>query len=157
MIYSIENYEMDAERLLRGRLAELKERGFGTPVEPVFSEGSPFDPSYAAKWSALTRKFKAGFLVNELISFANDQELDMTPTLAMRICKGWVGRSVSNRELIKIFGSENRDASEKSKDWPRLDELIEIDKERIINDYGECGAICKKAKERVWQRIQKNS
>ena len=62
----------------------------------MFTEGS-FDPAYTAKWSALTRKLKAGFLIGELITFANDYELDMTPTLAMRICKGWVGCSVSNR------------------------------------------------------------
>ena len=155
MPYTIKNYEADAEKLLRNRLAELKERGFGTPVEPAFNEGSPFDPSYAAKWSALTRKLKAGFLIGELITFANDYELDMTPTLAMRICKGWVGRSVSNKELIKIFGSENRDASEKSADWPRLDELIDIDKVRIMNEYDKCSFLCKEAKERVWKKISK--
>ena len=154
MTYSIINYEKDAEQLLRIRLAELNERGFGTPIQPVFTEGS-FDPAYAAKWSALTRKLKAGFLIGELITFANDYELDMTPTLAMRICKGWVGRSVSNRELIKIFGSENRDASEKSADWPRLDELIDIDKARIMNEYDKCSFLCKEAKERVWKKISK--
>lgn len=152
-IYTMDSYEKDAEQLARERLAELRDRGMGLSVMPVFDDKTVFDPSYAAKWSVLTRKYKAGFLIQKLLDFGEDHDVDMTPTLAMRVLQGWVGRSISNRALIDVFGVEHRDASQKSVDWPRLDDLIAIDKEDVQREYAKCSAQCKEAKERVWKRL----
>lgn len=156
MPYTIEDYENDAEAILRERIAELRERGMGLTVDPILKVGVAFDSKYASRWSVLTRKYKSGFLVQKLIDFAEKHDVDMTPTLAMRVLQGWVGRSISNRVLIDVFGNEGRDASNKSRDWHRLDELIEADKEAVVAEYEQCAAECKKAKERAWDKVKPN-
>lgn len=153
-MYTLADYERDAEALLRERLAELRTRGMGLSIEPALRDGATFDPAYAAKWSALARKYKAGYLIQMLIKFAEDYDVDMTPTFGSRVLEGWVGRSVSNRMLIDVFGKEDRDASQKSADWHRLDELIELDKKVVVKGYDKCAAKCKDAKERMWNKIQ---
>ena len=153
IIYTLEHYEADAEQLAKERIAELRSRGMGLSVEPSLVDGATFDPRYAAKWSALTRKYKAGFLIHKLLDFAEEYDVDMTSTLAKRVLQGWIGKSISNRALIEAFGLSHRDASQKSADWSRLNELVDIDKESVSREYARCSAQCKEVKERVWKKL----
>jgi len=153
IIYTLKHYEADAEQLAKERIAELRSRGMGVSIEPALVDGATFDPRYAAKWSALTRKYKAGFLIQKLLDFAEEYDVDMTSTLAKRVLQGWIGKSISNRSLIEAFGLSHRDASQKSADWSRLNELVDMDKESVSREYARCSAQCKEIKERVWKRL----
>lgn len=129
--YSLKMFRRDAEALFRERLDYLRSLETPSPeraAQALFRglSGSKLaDPEYAAKWSVLTRKRNCGLLLSALYCVAAHHDLDMTGVLAHRLLQGWVGRSISNRVLLRAFGQNGRTAASKSDDWQQLPALIE--------------------------------
>ena len=74
----------------------------------------------------------------------------MTTIFAQRLLIGWVDCSISNKILITAFGDPNRDASNKSMDWPRLDELIINYRDQVQDKLKHDRAKQKTIKEMHW-------
>lgn len=151
MPYTIQEYRLDAEAVLRERLEYL--RSLHTPAPErlaanlfrlLLSGSELADPAYSAKWSVLARKRYCGVLLSGLYLVASEQGLDMTTVLAHRLLRGWTGRSVSNRVLLRAFGQHDRTAATKSDDWPKVSQLVD--------DYGE---LVRRALIRERQRVQR--
>jgi hypothetical protein len=158
--YSLRMYRRDAECLLRDRLDYL--RSLETPVSERFAKsifrglsGSELaDPEYASKWSVLSRKRNCGVLLSALYFVAAQHDLDMTVVLAHRLLQGWVGRSVSNRILIRAFGHTGRTAAPKSEDWPQVQALVATNgghvQRALIREKGRMIA----AREAAWSSVR---
>lgn len=69
------------------------------------------------------KSYKAYIILHFLYGIHSKENLDITPTLAHRLIKGLFGRSVSNRTLIDVYGSDTRFGS-KSADFERVDEIV---------------------------------
>ena len=159
--YSLNNYSIDAIYIIEERLNWLK----ANPVQRemlsigILSEaletnnGTPLEPKYAAKWSVIARKRKAGLLLLWLYYVADKHQLDMTIVLAMRMLQGWAGCSISNRTLIEAFGNRNRNASNKSTDWNQVEYLIEKYRESVLIKLHQDRAKQKLIKETLWKNI----
>jgi hypothetical protein len=137
--YCLASYRRDAEELLRERLEYL--RSLETPQHERFAKallrgltGSELaDPSYAAQWSALARRRYCGVLLSSLYFVASVEHLDMTAVLAQRLLQGFVGRSVSNRVLIRAFGQGGRTAADKSSDWDQMPVIVESYRSMVVH------------------------
>lgn len=161
LFYTIEDYERDAEQVYRDRITELKNRTelASDQVLAAMQQGIQietfFDPAYASKWSALTRKLKSGIILQYLVDIAETENLDMTAVLAQRLAKGWTDRSISNRKLIEVFGKPTRTAANKSEDFNNLDYLIETHKDAIQKTLYSSQEQIKAAKEKAWEKVDR--
>lgn len=88
-------------------------------------------PSFAGKWSAISRKRRAGVLLAWLLIIECEELLDLTPTLASNLLVAMTGSSISNRSLIQAFGDTGRTAARKSKDFVRVEEISNKYKSRV--------------------------
>jgi hypothetical protein len=69
-------------------------------------------PVTGALITALSKSIKREFVVNYI---KNDMaDMDVTTTAAMQIIKRVMGRGVSNKYLLEVFGTADRTASNKS-------------------------------------------
>lgn len=69
-------------------------------------------PVTGALITALSKSIKREFVVNYI---KNDMaDMDVTTTAAMQIIKRIMGRGVSNKYLLEVFGTADRTASNKS-------------------------------------------
>ena len=68
----------------------------------------------AALIGAATKRAKRAAVLDQLLQ-AKARGLDITPTVAAHAFERILGRGVSNRVLLKSFGTEGRTASEKSR------------------------------------------
>lgn len=91
-----------------------------------------FRKFYAAKWSVLARKRKAGLLLVWLYYIAAKHQLDMTIVPAQKLLQGWANYSISNKTLIQAFSDPNRTASLKSVSWEQVEELIKIYRADVV-------------------------
>ncbi|ENV52045.1 hypothetical protein L292_3159 [Acinetobacter junii CIP 107470 = MTCC 11364] len=154
--YLLYNYRQDAKTIIIARIAYLKTN----PVRPiptlelqVGGKTIPHEPKYAAKWSSLARKRKAGLLLILLYYIADKHGLDMTSTLAQRLLEGWLGHSISNKLLIKAFGQTGRTAEDKTKDLDQLDELIGLYKNYAFDILQRDKRKMKLIKETLWNEL----
>lgn len=159
--YSLRDYSRDAKEVIQNHLDWLRTNpirpnaNLGAMLSTLRTKGKtvPLDPYYAAQWSALARKRKAGLLLLFLYYVAKKHQLDMTTIFAQRLLIGWVDCSISNKVLITAFGDPNRDASNKSIDWPRLDELIIRYRDQVQDKLKHDRAKQKKIKEIHWHSL----
>lgn len=82
-------------------------------------------PQKGAYLAACSKKCKQTITLNWLEKVAVQEGLDITPTLAVKISKAWLGRSIARDVLNKFFRVEGRTASDKSKDFDNIDPIIE--------------------------------
>lgn len=89
----------------------------------VFDE-SKNAPLRGSDYAAAAKRYKQSILIEQLNIIIKKVNVDMTPTLASNIIKGWLGRSISRIVLTKEFGKPGRTAADKSKDLDRLDYFV---------------------------------
>jgi len=75
-------------------------------------------------YAAAAKRYKQSILIEKLNTIIKKESVDMTPTLASNIIKGWMGRSISRQVLVKNFSKPGRTAADKSKDIDRLDYFV---------------------------------
>lgn len=157
--YSLHDYRQDVVQVISKQLLFLKMY----PVRPVprvqeiLQTGAVIlDPHYAAQWSALARKRKAGLLLLYLYYVAAQNQLDMTVILAQRLLEGWVSCSISNKVLIQAFGQHSRTAKDKSKDWEHLATLIERYQAQIRRMLLQDKLKMARIKQVEWARLNPN-
>lgn len=117
-MYTISHYKADL-------VDAKKEAASGTLTEKQASA------KFGALAAAAGKRYRVSILISLLQELKDAENVDLTPTLASHLISGTFGRSVSNRALISAFGKSKRDASDKSADFERLDELIAILKPRV--------------------------
>lgn len=117
-------------------------------VESIYTTSGLSFPQRGAAISALNKHTKRVFLAKEIKTYMSDK--DVTPTAAMQIFKGVMGRGVSNRYLIFAFGKPGRTASEKSEIFTEdLSSYIEHFKKSLKSFSEELKVHCRAAKLRV--------
>lgn len=84
--------------------------------------------------TAAKKRLRLGIVLRWLHKVTDEHDLDMTPSMASHIVKGWIDRGVSNRQLIEQFATPNRTASNKSRDFERIDEIINRYRPHVIEE-----------------------
>jgi len=84
--------------------------------------------------TSASKKYKQTVLFGWLEKVEVNEKVDLTPTLALNLVKGWIGRGIDRERLNKWFMTTDRTAANKSEDHHRKDELIEKYKEQVNND-----------------------
>lgn len=84
--------------------------------------------------AAASKRYKQTVLFHWLERVEVDDAADLTPTLALNLVKGWMGRGIDRATLNKWFVVTGRTAANKSADHHRKDELIEKYKEQVNRD-----------------------
>lgn len=162
--FTLHEYRIRAEALLTERLEYLQ--SLHTPAQERAAErlfkalidGSELaDPAYAAKWSALSRKRYCGLLLSALYLVAAEHDLDMTTVLGHRLLRGWTGRSISNRTLIRAFGTPNRSAAGKSEDWAMVPALIKKYSKAVLQALVREKHRVRQVKDLAWLAVQKRA
>lgn len=99
-------------------------------AEQIYSNKKYSSPQRGAYISALTKRYKRTYLAGEMRDLMGSK--DITTTAAMHIFKEIMGRGVSNRFLLKVFGTPNRTAANKSAIFEeRLGAEIDFLKEKL--------------------------
>lgn len=159
--YSLQNYSRDAKKVIKDHLDWLRtdpvrrNSSLGAVLNELNQTGkiTPLDPFYAAQWSSLARKRKAGLLLLCLYNVAEKHQLDMTIVFAQKLLKGWADCSISNKTLIKAFGDPDRDASSKSLNWSELEELINTYRDYVLNKLHRDKEKQKAIKDLLWAKL----
>ena len=81
-------------------------------------------PQKGAYLAACSKKCKQAIILGWLEKVAIQENLDITPTLAVKISKAWLGRSIARDILNKFFSVDGRTASDKSKDFEHIEPII---------------------------------
>jgi hypothetical protein len=87
-----------------------------------------------ASVAAAKKRLKAEIAILWVMQLSNTLDLDMTPTLAAKIIKGWLSRCVSRELLSNKFGIPGRSAGYKSADIALAEDLIKQYKEPVTKD-----------------------
>jgi hypothetical protein len=82
-------------------------------------------PVKGARYAAASKRYKQSVCAAIINNIVENEEADITPTLAGHMIKSWLGRGVSNRFLLSYFGTAGRTASTKSKDVENVHHYIE--------------------------------
>lgn len=95
---------------------------FALGSEKTFVE---YYQKYNGLRSGLSRLFMMNARLEYLQNLAKNENLDMTITLAQKLSKALFDMSINMQILKKAFATSGRSANNKSKDFSRLNELIE--------------------------------
>jgi len=87
--------------------------------------------------TAAKKRLKAEIATKWVMQVAQRLDLDMTPTFAVKLIKGWLSRCVSRQVLLKEFGIPGRASSNKSSDIDLADGLIETYKNQVNKEIDE--------------------
>jgi len=74
---------------------------------------------------AANKRYKQTVIFHWLEKVELQESVDLTPTLALHLVKGWIGRGIDRLVLNKWFMITGRTAKNKSEDHHRKDKLIE--------------------------------
>ena len=77
--------------------------------------------------AAAKKAYKAQICIDAMLE---KTEVDWTPTLAVHVVSGIMGRAISRKLLLGIFATEGRTASDKSVDFQFVEMIIEDIKPR---------------------------
>jgi len=105
--------------------------------------------------TAASKRYKQTVLFYWLEKVELVDKVDLTPTLALNLVKGWMGRGIDRAVLNKWFMTTGRTASNKSVDHPRKDELIKKYKERVNKDIKKAIGDMRKVRKSTVQEITK--
>ncbi|CCE25786.1 hypothetical protein [Methylotuvimicrobium alcaliphilum] len=103
--------------------------------------------------AAASKRYKQTVLFYWLERVEVDDGVDLTPTLALNLVKGWMGRGIDRLTLNKWFAVTGRTAANKSRDHHRKDELIEKYKEQVDRDIKKAISDMGKVRKAVFYRI----
>jgi len=81
--------------------------------------------------SAAKKKFKQEIVISCLIDISIVEDLDITPTMAMQIIRGWINRGIKREILNMAFGIPGRTAAQKTNDFVRVEELVKKYKAQV--------------------------
>lgn len=115
----------DIDDNLRYEITNLPYDGaifFGLGSEKTFVE---YYQKYNGLRSGVSRLFMMNARLEYLQDLAKNENLDMTITLAQKLSKSLFDVSINMQILKKVFGTSGRSADDKSKDFARMNELIE--------------------------------
>lgn len=118
--YSSQDYVKDALEIIDNRINGL---GYLGKTEKEIKQ------FYASRWGNISKKRRVGFVIGIVYYIASKENLDLTMTLGLQLIKKLYGRSINENEGKKAFANKGRNASEKSKDFARLDEIAETYRE----------------------------
>lgn len=96
--------------------------------------------SRGAGIAAAKKRLKAEIAIKWVMQVSHLLDLDMTPTFAMKLIKGWTARCISRPVLLREFGIPGRSAAYKSSDIALVDGLIEGYKIHVNNEIAEAMA-----------------
>jgi hypothetical protein len=109
-------------------MKQLLLKQYEEEIEIIYNLGRT-PPVTGALITASTKSIKREFIVNVIKNDMN--KLDVTTTAAMQIIKRVMGRGVSNKYLLEVFGTVDRTASNKSdifsKDLKKYEDIIKKD------------------------------
>lgn len=108
-----------------------------------------------AMLAAASKRYKQTVLFYWLETVEVNDAVDLTPTLALNLVKGWMGRGLDRSVLNKWFMVTGRTAANKSADHDRKDELIEKYKERVERDIKKAVRDMKKIRKSIFLGITK--
>lgn len=100
--------------------------------------------SQAAYLSGLVRKVRQQSAFESLKLIAELEQLDMTAILAARIAKGIWQINFPSTLLNECFATKGRDASNKSKDFDKVDDIISRYQARCLGYTEACISSCKR-------------
>jgi hypothetical protein len=103
--------------------------------------------------AAASKRYKQTILFYWLERVETDDAVDLTPTLALNLVKGWMGRGIDRKILNKWFVVTGRTAANKSTDHHRKDEMIEKYKEQVDRDIKKAISDMRKVRRAVLYRI----
>ncbi|AKG07175.1 hypothetical protein AAX05_08760 [Moraxella bovoculi] len=113
--------------------------------------------SQAAYLSALVRKVRQLSAFECLKIISKNESLDMTTLLAVRLGKGIWGINFPNTLLSELFATKGRNASNKSKDFDRVDDIIERYCDACQGYTSDCIAHCKDNYTKVFKIAKKGN
>lgn len=87
--------------------------------------------------AAAKKRLKAEITTKWVMQVSCQLDLDMTPTFAAKLIKGWISRCISRPVLSKEFGLPGRSASCKSSDITLLADLVETYKAQVNKEIDE--------------------
>ncbi len=102
-----------------------------------FYNGKDDGPSKGARFAAASKRYKQSVCAAMIHSIIENEDADITPTLAGHMIKAWLGRGVSNRYLLACFGIAGRTASAKSKDVENVAAFIEKYRASVMAELEE--------------------
>jgi hypothetical protein len=103
--------------------------------------------------AAASKRYKQTILFYWLERIETDDAVDLTPTLALNLVKGWIGRGIDRKILNKWFVVTGRTAANKSTDHHRKDELIEKYKEQVDRDIKKAISDMRKVRSAVFYTV----
>lgn len=106
---------------------------FETEVAEIYRIES-HAPKRGALITAAMKRLQGRFVCDELFKIADDEQLDLTAVLAGKLIKELTGRSMAMPMLLESFSSPGRTAANKSKDFQRIDELVEKYRPSILEE-----------------------
>lgn len=112
-------------------------------------------PYLGAEMAAASKRVKQEILFSWLDYVAHKENLDLTPTLANHLVKGWFDRSISRPQLMKWFAITGRSADDKSEDHHRAAELIGKYRPDVQRELGHAIDKMQSIREEVKELIQK--
>jgi hypothetical protein len=106
-----------------------------------------------AMTAAASKRYKQTILFYWLERVEVDDTVDLTPTLALNLVKGWMRRGIDRKILSKWFAGTGRTAANKSRDHHRKDELIEKYQEQVDRDIKKAISDMKKIRNLIFREI----
>ena len=103
--------------------------------------------------AAASKRYKQTVLFNWLEMVETNDAVDLTPTLALNLVKGWMGRGIDRAILNKWFVVTGRTAANKSADHHRKDELVEKYKEQVNRDLKKANSDMRQVRRTIFYRI----
>ncbi len=113
-------YYISPEELWRDFEAEIRK----------FSIAEYDFPVRAARLSAAVKRFKTSEMIRFLINVAQWElddgiEVELTPSLAKKLCKSFFGRTGSQRIMVAVFGNADRKSRNLDNNPERVAALVE--------------------------------
>lgn len=87
-----------------------------------------------AMMTAAKKRLKAHVVVQWLVRIAAEHDLDMTPTMAFKFVKIWMGRCAARPAIAATFGVPGRSAAKKSVHHEQVMELANAYKDDVLSD-----------------------
>jgi hypothetical protein len=84
--------------------------------------------------TAAKKRLKAHIVMQWLTRIAVEHDLDMTPTMAFKFVRAWLGRCAARPAISARFGVPGRSASTKSEHHGQVLELANFYKDHVLND-----------------------
>lgn len=99
--------------------------------------------------TAAAKRYKRTVVFHWLERVETDDNVDLTPTLALHLVRGWIDRGFSRKVLNQWFMETGRTAARKSADHHRRDELINKYRNLVVSAMRKANTDMRRIKEKV--------